>query len=266
MIMDKNIVFFDIDGTLLSEKTKLIPNSAKEAINKIRENGHLAFINTGRPISEITTQIRDLGFDGYVCGCGTYIEYNGKILLYKSLGEKISKEIALDMTTFNLEGILEGSQKIYFDNPENITNKTILDIINQHKHEGFFQARTWHEDDIDIDKLVIFLRKNSNFEGFYEKYKDIFEFIKRDEDFYELVPLGYSKASGIEYLINHLNIPHKNTYAIGDSTNDLSMLNYVENSIAMGNSHPDLFKSVSYITKEVDEDGVFLALNHYNMI
>ena len=264
--MNKNIIFFDIDGTIISEKTRLIPNSTKEAINKIREKGHLAFINTGRPISEITPQIRDLGFDGYVCGCGTYIEYNNEVLLYKSLGKELSKEIALDINKYNLEAILEGSEKIYFDKPENITHKVILDIIDQHKHEGFFKPRTWYEDDVDIDKLVIFLTENSNLKDFYEKYKDIFDFIKRDEDFYELVPLGYSKASGIEYLLNKLNIPHKNTYAIGDSTNDLSMLNYVENSIAMGNSHPKLFESVSYITKEVDEDGIYLALKHYNMI
>ena len=65
--MNKNIVFFDIDGTLLSEKTKLIPDSTREAIKLIRKNGHLAFINTGRPICELTPYIKDLGFDGFIC-------------------------------------------------------------------------------------------------------------------------------------------------------------------------------------------------------
>lgn len=58
--MDKKIIFFDIDGTLIDEKTDIIPDSTKEALKKAKENGHLIFINTGRPISEINTRIKEL--------------------------------------------------------------------------------------------------------------------------------------------------------------------------------------------------------------
>ena len=88
----------------------------------------------------------------------------------------------------------------------------------------------------------------------------------RNDNFYELVPLGYSKASGIEFIINYLGIPFENTYAIGDSTNDLSMLKYVQHSIAMGNSTPALFDLVEYITTDIDKDGIFNALKHYKLI
>ena len=44
------------------------------------------------------------------------------------------------------------------------------------------------------------------------------------------------------------------------------MLDYVPHSIAMGNSAPDLFKSVEYITSDVDNDGIFNALKHYGLI
>ena len=37
-------LFFDIDGTLLSEKTRQIPESAKEALKEARRRGHLVFI------------------------------------------------------------------------------------------------------------------------------------------------------------------------------------------------------------------------------
>ena len=50
---DRKLLFFDIDGTLLSEKTHTVPQSAKEALKKVKEKGHLIFINTGRPISTI---------------------------------------------------------------------------------------------------------------------------------------------------------------------------------------------------------------------
>ena len=57
---DRKLLFFDIDGTLLSEKTHTVPQSAKEALKKAKENGHLIFINTGRPISTIDQEIHDL--------------------------------------------------------------------------------------------------------------------------------------------------------------------------------------------------------------
>ena len=34
---DRKLLFFDIDGTLLSEKTHTVPQSAKEALKKVKE-------------------------------------------------------------------------------------------------------------------------------------------------------------------------------------------------------------------------------------
>lgn len=44
------------------------------------------------------------------------------------------------------------------------------------------------------------------------------------------------------------------------------MLEYVENSIAMGNSTPLLFDLVSFVTKDIEEDGISYALKYYNII
>ena len=41
-------LFFDIDGTLLSDVTHTVPQSAIEAIKKAKENGHNSLICTGR--------------------------------------------------------------------------------------------------------------------------------------------------------------------------------------------------------------------------
>lgn len=266
--MNKSIVFFDIDGTLISEETGIIPQSTKDAINKLRKNGHLAFINTGRPVSEITNVLRDLDFDGYICGCGTYVEYKNEVLFYKSLGNILSKDIVKAMKEYKLEGILEGRHAIYYDDINSITHEHVLKIVDQHKREGFFDMfnKNWNDNDIDYDKFVVFLKEDSNFYSFTEKFQSAFDFIKRDEDFYELVPIGYSKATGIDYICDYLNISEENTYAIGDSTNDLSMLEHVPNSIAMGNSTPILFDKVSFVTEDLENNGIEYALKHYNLI
>ena len=50
----------------------------KTETSKAKENGNLVFINTGRTFSGITQPIFDLEFNGYVCGCGTHIYFDGK--------------------------------------------------------------------------------------------------------------------------------------------------------------------------------------------
>lgn len=86
----KKIIFFDIDGTIATEDERgFIPDSTRRAIAQARANGHLTFINSGRTIFNIGNNIRELGFDGYICGCGTYIEYNDEVLLYNKLDRAV---------------------------------------------------------------------------------------------------------------------------------------------------------------------------------
>ena len=70
-------LFFDIDGTILSEITHKIPESALEALRKAQENGHKTFINTGRTICSVPPMIKRISFDGFLCGCGTHLIYGG---------------------------------------------------------------------------------------------------------------------------------------------------------------------------------------------
>ena len=71
--MRRKIAFFDIDGTLTSEIDGSVPADAASAIRQARNNGHLMFINTGRCMQNVEERFREVGFDGYCCGCGTNI-------------------------------------------------------------------------------------------------------------------------------------------------------------------------------------------------
>ena len=46
--MNRAALFFDIDGTVLSEITKEIPASTVDALKRAHDAGHFLFINTGR--------------------------------------------------------------------------------------------------------------------------------------------------------------------------------------------------------------------------
>ena len=137
---DRKLLFFDIDGTLLSEKTHTVPQSAKEALKKAKENGHLIFINTGRPISTIDQEIHNLNPDGYICGCGTYITYHDQVIYHHQLSKERCKEIAFtiwfdhDIQAFrdNISqdfDIIERSEEMWEIVPKNHSKATGIQTV-----------------------------------------------------------------------------------------------------------------------------------------
>lgn len=258
------ILFFDIDGTLSDEATGVIPDSCKEAIKKARENGHLCFVNTGRPISTIPSQVIDLNLDGYVCGCGSYINYNHQVLLEKNLSIDLCKEIVTKLQETNMSGVLEGSRGVYYE-PNN-QNKTIENIKQVYRASGFDMSKTWFDEDLCFDKATCWINSDSDFESFHSYMSQYFEGIKRADDFYEYIQKDYSKATGIQFLLDYFHLDLEDAYVFGDSTNDLSMLEYVKNSTAMGNSCNQVKDVVSYITDTVENDGIMQALKYWGII
>jgi len=87
-----------------------------------------------------------------------------------------------------------------------------------------------------------------------------FTCIQREGNFLEVVPHGFSKATGIRFLMEKYDIPLERIYAFGDSNNDLPMLKYAHTSIAMGNSSKQVLETADYITTDVDKDGIWNAL------
>ncbi len=258
------ILFFDIDGTLTNESTGLVPKSCIKAINEARKNGHLCFVNTGRPISTIPRALDHLELDGFVCGCGSYIEYQGKVLFKSNLTVEKCKEIVLKTKENHISAILEGSEGVYYEVDNQ--NQTIEQIKINYHQEGFDMSKTWDDDDICFDKGAFWLNDNSDFETFHQYMSQSFEGIKRADDFYEYIQKEYSKATGIQFLLDYFDLKLEDAYAFGDSTNDLSMLEYVKHSTAMGNAQAIVKEQVEYITSNVEDDGIYKALQYWGII
>ena len=66
-------LFFDIDGTILSNNTHTIPKSALDAMTEAQKNGHLLFVNTGRTICALPKELYAFDVDGNLCGCVCYL-------------------------------------------------------------------------------------------------------------------------------------------------------------------------------------------------
>lgn len=84
--------------------------------------------------------------------------------------------------------------------------------------------------------------------------------------FTDIIAEGTNKSLGIDRVLNHYNIPLKDTMAFGDGGNDIPMLKHVGTGIAMGNAAPAVQEAADYVTSPVDDDGILRALQHFNIV
>ena len=97
-------------------------------------------------------------------------------------------------------------------------------------------------------------------EEFSREFADRLEIVDRKKGYYEIMPKGYSKASGIRFLADALGVDMAQTVAVGDSSNDIPMLECAGVSIAMGNATDDVKALADYVTTDVEENGIENAL------
>jgi Cof subfamily protein (haloacid dehalogenase superfamily) len=263
--MERKIMFFDIDGTILEGSTHIIPVSTIKAIKEAREKGHLAFINTGRTCFNIEKEIQDIGFDGYVCGCGTYIEVDNQVIATTTFDERTCKRIIGLLRKYKVDAVLEGSEDVYFDSKE-IFSKETKSLKNHFNNKGYGIKKNWDTEGLLFDKLFTKANEDANLDDFILSLGEEFDYIDRGDRFGEIVPKGYSKASGIKMVLEYYELPVDNAFVFGDSSNDLSMFEYVPNSVAMGKSDECIKKRASYITKDIHEDGIAYAMQHFDII
>ena len=261
----RKMIFFDIDGTISDEQTGEIPESAIRAIRKARENGHIAIVNSGRTLFSIDSRIKEIGFDGYICGCGTALYEGEKCFYLHTLSEKLRKKIMEKARETKVTAVYEGSKHVFFD--QTLPQHEVVDMLmKRFGLNGRTVPPVLEGDMIEFEKFCVWLSKEADMSTFREYFKDEFHFIDRGDDMFEIVPLGISKATGIQGFMDHYQIPLENCYALGDSTNDLDMLKFVPHSIAMGHCMEEILPYCEYQTDKVEEDGLEKALKHYGII
>lgn len=256
-------VFFDIDGTIWDQKQR-IPESTVKAIRKLRENGHYAFLCSGRTRSFIRGEnLFAIGFDGIVGGCGTYVEQEGKILRNIEIpDEKLGKAISL-MKEYRLPFVMEGADYLYAD-AEDFVGDRFWGFLQHTMGEELLPVcgneKNWH-----VNKFSINRGDQSLYEILGGMQND-FEIMLHQGEFTELVPKGNNKASGIAFVMEHLGIHREDTFAIGDSINDKDMIEFAGTGIVMGNGTEIVKQSADFITKDLQDDGLAYALKEFELI
>lgn len=80
----------------------------------------------------------------------------------------------------------------------------------------------------------------------------------------EIIPGDSGKHYGTRILNEHLGVERFTGF--GDGENDVDFLREATHSVAMGNGVDNVKAVSSFTTKKVDEDGIYHALVHHDVI
>lgn len=258
----KKAVFFDIDGTLWNEQMQ-IPSSTIEAVRALREAGCYTFICSGRSRSNIRTpKLLAIGFDGVVAACGAHIDFHGKTEFAYLMEQKDVNHALSVLKRHGISVVLEGPKYIYVD------DETFPDdpyVIYLRKELGDDVKSITGTKEFEINKMSAIMH-GADFTCVREELGENFSVIRHDENLIEIVPKGYSKATGIQKVCELFGIDQENTYAFGDSANDIEMLTFVAHGIAMGNGTEAVKQVAEYVTTDIMQDGIKNGLKHYGLI
>ena len=250
--MKKKYLFFDIDGTLAAGGygRTYIPESTKAALKKLEEAGHFLAISTGRSQAMAAGFLKELGFHNMVSDGGYGVTVNDELLSITPLDR--DKIIAL---------VDECREKgyIWAIQPENSCTRFAPD-------ERFYE---FTHDKYMETKVVPGLDPR-NYPVIYKMY--IACFAPEEEKLEHLNDLPWcrfhkeylfvepgDKAFGIRKILEHFNGDPADVVVFGDALNDMTMFIDEWTCVAMGNAVDALKEKADFITKDVEDDGIWYA-------
>lgn len=259
---DSKLVFLDNDGTLcrsdgsVSKETKLI-------ISEIKKKGNYVVVATSRPRYQTKKIVEEIGASSIMIssnGSEIYDLNNNKIINSVYINNDVCFDLIKEAYRNDLRLILTLDDVEYVTKEKRNSNQLLLDCKNYQcqledkkiKQCMFIDVK---EDIINIIKKKVIANKD---------IKVIDEINKNDtyqEKWFSIGISTASKGQALKMVADYLKIPIKNTIAIGNDYNDISMLEMAGYSIAVANADENIKKMVEYVTLSNDDDGVAKVLN-----
>lgn len=277
--MENKLIFIDIDGTLFDHEKEEIPKNAIHAILNAKEKGHKIFLSTGRPYADIDQEVLNLPLDGMIISCGAVVMVENKAIFSATFPQDELNTLIHFMNSHKIGFSLDGIHKnflspeafdffatlIFKDNQDSElsrmqmakTNRFPLEQITENDLEEVVKISIFTKNEQACKKLLHNIP--SSLDGFMYKnaHTDIFNA--------EIMIKNITKGYGLKQIINYLNADISNTIAIGDSLNDLDILQAASISICMDNGAQECKNIADFVTKDISDDGLAYAFKHYKI-
>lgn len=234
--MDIKAVFFDIDGTLFDHKTNKVLPETLLALAQLKKNGYKVALCSGRA-KEMAEQLGVLSlfpWDGYVGGAGVSVYDEQMHLIYEDYFTKEQCERIFTLgKTYNICINSHGKHE-FMTLPLNAYAKVAFDEF----HCKIPEVREWQKEPLvalsAYEKAGFDWSMFDGIPGIEIQYPSLtcVDFMKTD----------VNKATGIQHLMKHWQLPAHAYLAFGDSMNDLTMIQEAGVGVVMGNGHEELKK------------------------
>lgn len=256
-------LFFDIDGTLISFKTHTVPESTVQAIRMAKERGVKVFISTGRPLPLICGLDAVLPYvDGYVTTNGAYNFVGDETVTCDTIAPEEVKRIIGYSMQFGVPCLVDGTKSIALLNENEqfdyIFRKLLRITTLEHPApledvlaEGVLQLTPFFTQEQEDEAMA--LAKGCTIGRWHPEFVDI-------------TAGGIDKALGLQKMADYLGLKIEETMAFGDGGNDIPILVKAGIGVAMGNAGDEIKQKADYVTTHIDEDGIYNALRHFNVI
>lgn len=253
----KGLAFFDLDGTLLNAESMITPE-IREALNKLRKNGIMPVIATGRTNVEIKEISEAAGINSFITMNGQHVIHDGKIIYNNTIPEDICQRLA--------DKALELGDDIGFYTPTDIKVSSHSDQVKETYtfiHTGLPQEDKQFYKKTPLNMMLLI---GGNKDAIYHDAFPELTFFRNTPYATDVISKDGSKGNGVRQYVKALGLDNLTTYGFGDGPNDLDLLKACDYRIAMGNAVPELKEIATYVSSKNTEGGIIQALNHLNLI
>ena len=254
------LILTDIDGTILPRGQKVVSENTRSAIRAALDAGIHVGVATGRAVSGVLPT-----FDGDATCVQTALATNG---MQVYLDGRLIHEEYLDHD--QLERIIEvvrtvpNAGFICFGGPQ--VNEVYLVAGTVEDLAPVFPAYATKAQRVDALPDFPIVKANVFVNGDMAATQALIDLLREQvpgigfnlpmSGFLNVVPLGYSKATGIDYLCEAMGITPNEVMAFGDGGNDLEMLAHVPNSVAVANAAPEVTAAARYHIGDCADEAV----------
>jgi Cof subfamily protein (haloacid dehalogenase superfamily) len=277
MAVKQKYIFLDIDGTLFSPQLGKVPDSAFDAIKQARANGSKVFLCTGRALSGCSKYLT-MDIDGFVFAAGAMVYAEHQRIYDHPLSKGDEQLLKHIIREAGMGYVAEGQAGGYCDP---IAYEVLCkyfgglhatEEVQRRKvsENGFYQEFFEHPEE-KVYKVCCYSIHGRDFDALRPRVPEEFTLTVtvRDPDFddcAEITAANITKASGIGKILEYYGASVKDSVGIGDSENDIPMIEYCGMGIAMGNAMDSVKAKADWVTTHILEDGIRNAFLHVGVI